>query len=246
MNTLRFSAYSLVCLFAINSALADHASGPNGGKLVKVGSDGFHVELIVEGGELVTAKVLDKNQKPVSIDAKTLTFTFTEPDGEKEDYAIEAIESDSKGSVFQRKGGHVVNHVVRDKMSITLSTNGKKHSSETFAYGHGPNGGDLFALGDSGMYAELSIKGDFVRVYILNQRKRPAKVDAKKLVLTFIESDGEKEDYGVSVKDGQSKGTLFEREDDHVVEHIMRDKTMISVDVNGKKMSSKSFKYGSK
>ncbi|MEM9365213.1 MAG: hypothetical protein AAGD07_04390 [Planctomycetota bacterium] len=184
--------------------------------------------------------------KPTAIDAASITFTFTEPDGEKEDYKISVANTDETGSVFQRKSDHVVHHVVRDKMSIKVTAGGKELLSETFAYPHGPNGGELIPLGESKYIAELLVQGDVVSVHLLNERKRPARVGSESITLTFTERDGEEEDYEIPVSEKKGKGTSFVLDDDHVVKHIKRDQTTIKLSAGGEMMASKSFKYASK
>ncbi|MEM1227550.1 MAG: hypothetical protein AAGJ40_17765 [Planctomycetota bacterium] len=237
-------------LFTVPTA-ADHHSGhhshgPKGGAMVALGDGEFFVELLVQKGELVTARVMDQDKKPVSIDAAHLTLTFTERSGEKEDYKIEAKVTDEIGSVFQRTDDHVVHHIMRDKMSIKVNAGGGEKASETFAYPHGPNGGEIVNLGPSGHHAELIVQGDVVRVHVLNKRKRPVKVDAKELTLTFTEKDGEKEDYQIPVKTSKGKGTVFERVDDHVVKHVKRDKITIHVTSGDQTFTSKTFQYSAK
>ncbi|MEM7478745.1 MAG: hypothetical protein AAF483_27495 [Planctomycetota bacterium] len=220
---------------------ADHAHGPKGGALVALGDGAYQVELLVQDGELVTARVLDKDKKPVAVDAANIILTFTEPDGEKEDYKIAA----AKGG-FQRKSDHVVHHIMRDKISIKLNVGGKVQTSKTFAYPHGPHGGELISLGESGHHAELVVSGDIVRIHLLNKSKRPVAVDAKQITLTFTEPDGELEDYQIPVGKSNDKGTVFERDDDHVVKHVKRDKIMIKLAAGGKTLQSKTFHYHSK
>ncbi|MEO1527281.1 MAG: hypothetical protein AAFX06_17775 [Planctomycetota bacterium] len=217
---------------------SSHKHGPNGGAVIALGDGSHSVELLCQGGQVVTARVMDKEMKPVA--ATKLTLTFTEPDGEKEDYAIEAKGNDG---VFERKSGHVVMHVMRDKMSVKATIDGKELASKTLSYPHGPNGGEVFKLGDSKLKVELVIDGDVVRLFVLNARKRPAQVDAKEITLVFTESDGEKEDYTIPVGKIVNKGTVFELDDDHVVKHIKRDETMIRLAAGGGTVSSKTFKY---
>ena len=224
---------------------SDHSHGPNGGTMVAVGEIGHHVELLVQGGELVTARVLDKDGQPVATEAAEITLTFTEPDGEKEDYQVPAKKLENGDSVFQRKSSHLIGHIVRDPMSVKVNVGGKDHSSKTFNYPHGPNGGELVSLGKSGFHAELVVQGDAVHIHMLNQKKKPTKVSAKELILTFTEPDGEKEDYKFPAKKGGGKGTVFERKSKHVVKHVKRDKIMVKLSVDGKQMMSKTFNYQS-
>lgn len=174
----------------------------------------------------------------MNVDAAQIFFTFTEPDGEKEDYKIAA----AKGG-FQRKSDHVVDHIMRDKMSIKVMVGGKEQVSKTFSYPHGPNGGELLALGKSKLQAELVLDGDFVRIHILNKRKRPAAVDANEFTLTFTEPDGELEDYTIPVKTGKGKGTVYERKSDHVVMHVKRDKITMKLKDGGETHESKNFAF---
>ncbi|MEM6690889.1 MAG: hypothetical protein AAF664_15760 [Planctomycetota bacterium] len=222
-----------------------HTHGPNGGVVKALGASGYSVELSVASGTTVTARVLDKDMKPVAIDAAKLILTFTEPDGEKEDYEIGRADSGEAG-VFEKKSGHVVNHITRDKIAIKLNVGGGVQESETFAYPHGPNGGDLIALGKSKFQAELIVDGDVVRVHLLNKRKRPVAVDAKEITFTFTEPDGELEDYTIPAAESSSKGSVFERNDDHVVMHVKRDKISIKLANGEKTLSSKTFKYSEK
>ena len=235
---------SFVCLLAVVPLVADdHTHGPNGGALVAVGDGGHHVEVLVQGGDLVTARVLDKDHKPVVTDADKIVLTFIESDGEKEDYEVPAKKLDNGESVFQRKSSHLIGHIVRDAMSVKVNVGGKDHVSETFNFPHGPNGGELVSLGKSGFHGELVVQGDTVHIHILNKRKKPAKVDAKQMFLTFTEPDGEKEDYKFELKKGKSKGTVFERKSSHVVKHVKRDKIAMKLTVDGKTLNSKTFDY---
>ncbi|MCH2183425.1 MAG: hypothetical protein MK108_15610 [Mariniblastus sp.] len=238
----------VICLAFTAPMVADdpkseHSHGPNGGAMVAVGEVGHHVELLVQGGELVTARVLDKDGQPVTVEAAQIILTFTEPDGEKEDYKVPAKKLESGESVFQRKSSHLIGHIVRDPMSVKVNVGGKDHSSATFNYPHGPNGGELVSLGKSGLHAELVVQDDAVHIHMLNKKKKPTKVDAKELTLTFTEPDGEKEDYQFPAKKGDGKGTVFERKSKHVVKHVKRDKIMVKLSVDGKMMMSKTFDY---
>ena len=232
----------VICLLVALPVAADHhkshSFGPNGGFLVALGDGGYQVELGIRAGDTVTARVLGKDHQPVATNADHLTLTFTEPDGEKEDYEIAA-----DGAGFLRKSAHLVQHVVRDPMSIKVTVGGKEYSSGTFACPLGPNGGQLISLTSSEMHAELVVDGDLVRVHLLNKRKRPARVDAKVLTLTFTEKDGETEDYQIPVAKGKSKGTVFQLDDDHVVKHVKRDKITIKLEAADGQLTSKTFSY---
>ena len=251
MDRVQILLFPIICLLVTVPVTADHhaghhSHGPNGGALVVLGDGAYQVELLVQDGELVTARVFNQDNNPVVIDATHLTLTFTEPDGEKEDYKIEAKKTDELGSVFQREDDHVVHHIMRDKMSIKIKVDDKNRASKTFAFPHGPHGGEIINLGESGLHAELIVKGDIVRVYVLNKRKLPTKVDSKELTLTFTEQDGEKEDYEIPVNAGKVGGSVFERDDDHVVTHVKRDKITITLNSAGKTLKSKSFNYPAK
>ncbi|MEM6331269.1 MAG: hypothetical protein AAF790_13610, partial [Planctomycetota bacterium] len=121
---------------------ASHKRGPNEGLLIGVGDEGYQVELLVQHGQMTTLRVMDKEGKPVAVDAGSLTLTFTEESGEVEDYGIRAAELASGERVFQRESSHVVEHIVYDPMSVTTVTDivydpmsvtvvigGKKHAS---------------------------------------------------------------------------------------------------------------------
>lgn len=235
-----------VFLTAVAPVVADqhteHTHGPTGGYLVRLGESGTLVELSVQEGQTVTARLLNKEQQPIRIDAAAITFTFTEPDGEKEDYSIDAA-ADDKGSVFRKKSSHVAHHVVRDKMSITVNMGGRKLTSKTFAYPHGPHGGELVALGRNRFYAELVIDGDVVRVHMLNGGKRPVSTDAKVITLTFTEPDGEVEDYEIPMGKSSGKGTIYEVDDDHIVKHVKRDKMSVRLAVGESSLKSSEFRY---
>ena len=236
-----FATANFVSLLAFGPVFADHhsatgASGPNGGLLVAIGDKGHYAEVVLERAEQVTVYVLNREHQPVATKASDLTLTFTEPDGEKEDYQVGSAKGEG---VFTRKSSHLVHHVVRDKMSITVAIGSDQLSSKVVTYPYGPNGGRLVPLGE--LFAELVLDKDLVQIHMLDSRKRATKVDAKEITLTFTESDGEKEDYGVLISDDAKKSTWFERDDDHVVKHIKRDKMSISVTAGQKKLQSESF-----
>lgn len=247
MRCSRLLAQLVICLSA-GIACADHhgahySRGPNGGALIGVGDGGMHVELILRDGSEVTARVLDKNTTPVASDAAAITLTFTEADGEVEDYELPAAKAGDGGDVFQRKSGHLVKHIIRDKMSIDVEIGGKQHASKMFFYPLGPNGGEVLRLGDSDLHAELVVDGKIVRIHVLGNRKQPTEVDAKEITLTFTEGDGEVEDYELPIKEGDFKGTVFERKSGHLVKHVKRDKIAVSLAAAGGTVTSKTFEY---
>ncbi|MEM6329864.1 MAG: hypothetical protein AAF790_06415, partial [Planctomycetota bacterium] len=135
---------------------------------------------------------------------------------------------------------------------------GKKHASAEFAYPFGPHGGRLAPLGGSKYQAELVVEGDAVRVHLLDNLKRPATVDAAEVTLTFTEADGETEDYTIKAKpaqsdeqagggkadDGATRGSLFERVSDHVVDHVKADTITVKLMAAGVELVSEAFAYG--
>ncbi|MEM9704426.1 MAG: hypothetical protein AAF907_18435, partial [Planctomycetota bacterium] len=150
---------------AVAAHHAEHVHGPGGGLVVGLGEGGYSVELIVRGGKSLTAVLTDGEGNAVATDGGYLTLTFTESDGEKEDYKIDAGRAEG---TFKKTSGHVIGHIVRDAMSVTASVGGAEYSSETFNFPHGPNGGEVVALGGSKLVAELVVDGDVVRVHVLN------------------------------------------------------------------------------
>ena len=119
--------------FMVATAQADHHGvhhhGPSGGVLVSLDGANKYVELVVRNGQAVTARLLDEEQKPLKSALEFLTLTFTEPDGEKEDYKIEATDKNGE-RIFQRNSAHVVHHIVRDPIVVSLQQNGETYSSE--------------------------------------------------------------------------------------------------------------------
>ncbi|MEM1063827.1 MAG: hypothetical protein AAGJ97_16000, partial [Planctomycetota bacterium] len=202
------------------------------------------VELIVRGGKSLTAVLTDGEGNAVATDGGYLTLTFTESDGEKEDYKIDAGRAEG---TFMKTSGHVIGHIVRDAMSVTASVGGAEYSSETFNFPHGPNGGEVVALGGSKLVVELVVDGDVVRVHVLNAKKRPKQVGAEEVTLTFTEPDGELEDYTIPVGSSEKKtGTVFEIDDDHVAMHVMRDKIAVKLVVDEKTLESETFSFSAK
>lgn len=234
INIAIISAFSISGLVSAN----DHMQGPNGGFLVSLSDKVHHAEVVLRDSESVIIHVLDADKRAVSLDASNITITFTEPDGEKEDYQIEA----SKGvGVFTRKSSHLVHHVVRDKMTIQIKkSSGILHSNE-FSFPFGPHGGKLVPLGE--LYAELRLRGDITDVFLLNSSKKPTKVNAKEITITFTEPDGEKENYGIMLADGSGKSTWFTRDDDHVIKHIKRDKMALRLNVGKDQFQSETFSF---
>ena len=114
------------CTFSI--ARADHHGvhhhGPNGGVLISLDDDKRYVELVVRDDQVVTARLFDNEKEPLKNVLGFLTLTFTEPDGEKEDYKIEANEENGE-KVFQKTSGHVVHHIVRDPIVVSIQQKGK-------------------------------------------------------------------------------------------------------------------------
>lgn len=217
---------------------ANNTTGPNGGLLVPIGDNGHHAEVVLKRAEQVTVNVLNRDHQPVATKASNLTLTFTEPDGEQEDYQVGSTKGEG---VFTRISSHLVHHVVRDKMSIAIKIGSDQLSSKVVTYPYGPNGGRLVPLGE--LFAELVLDENLVQVHMLDSRKRATKVDAKEITLTFTESDGEKENYDVLIADDAKKSTWFERDDDHVVKHIKRDQMSIAVIAGQTKLQSESFFY---
>ncbi|MEN1681960.1 MAG: hypothetical protein AAGJ46_20450 [Planctomycetota bacterium] len=238
----------LICLSATALGAPDHHAirhthGPNGGVLLPVGEKGFQVEVLVRDAELLTIRVFDSESKPVESDAKQLTVTFTESDGEVEDYKVRARTLKTGEQVFQRKSSHVVEHVMQDTMAVTVSVGGDLYKSHVFSYPHGPHGGELVGLDKTGLQAELLVDGDFVHVYLLDGKKRPRRVSASEVTLVFTEEEGETEDYQIDAKSGDSPGTVFEIEDDHVVGHVLRDSVAIKLVLKDTTLVSTTFRY---
>ena len=219
-----------------------HQHGPRGGVLVELEGGDQHVELVVTGGDVVTARLLDRSQKPVKNTLEFLTLTFTEPDGEKEDYKIEGTKQGEE-SVFQRISGHVVHHIVRDPIVISITRDGKTYSSKEFSFPHGPYGGELITLGKESFIAEICVDSDSIAVHILNKQKRPVKVKAKEFTFTFTEKDGEVEDYQIPIHNDEGKGTIFQMVDDHIVKHMKRDPIIATLVEDGVTHDSASFRY---
>ena len=214
--------------------------GPNGGILVTLGDQGHRIELSVEDGALVMIHLLNKENQVIATKASEVVITFFEKDGEKEDYQVGV--TDPQKGIFKRKSAHLVkHHILRDQMAFKLVIDGKEVVSKMVYFPLGPNGGQIVGLGQSGLHAELVIDGASVRVHLLDKMKGPATVGAKEIVLTFVERDGEKEDYKVSARTGGGKGNIFERESRHLVKHIKRDKMSIRVNIDGNEHSSKTF-----
>jgi nitrogen fixation protein FixH len=232
--------------FMVATAQADHHGvhhhGPSGGVLVSLDGANKYVELVVRDGQAVTARLLDEEQKPLKSALDFLTLTFTEPDGEKEDYKIEATDKNGEG-IFQRNSAHVVHHIVRDPIVVSLQQNGETYSSEEFSFPHGPHGGELVFLGKDYLIAELCVDKDVVAIHILNELKRATKVKVEEITLTFTEPDGEVEDYQIPMHKNSGKGTTFQQEDDHIVKHIKRDPIIVTLVEKGVSHASGTFRY---
>jgi 23S rRNA pseudoU1915 N3-methylase RlmH len=232
--------------FTVVTAQADHHGvhhhGPSGGVLVSLEGASRDVELVVRDGQVVTARLLDEEQKPLKSSVEFLTLTFTEPDGEKEDYKIEATDENGE-RIFQRNSAHVVHHIVRDPIVVSLQENGETYSSKEFLFPHGPHGGELVFLGKDSLIAEFCVDGDVVAIHILNGQKRSTEVKAEEITLTFTEPDGEVEDYQIPMHKNSGKGTTFQQEDDHIVKHIKRDPIIVTLVEQGVSHSSDTFRY---
>ena len=219
-----------------------HHHGPHRGIVVDLEGVDTCIELVLTDGQEVTAYVLDQDLKPAESSLEYLTLTFTEPDGEKEDYKIEATKKGQE-NVFQRTSGHVVHHIIRDPIVVSITKDGKKYSSAQFSFPHGPHGGEVISLGKGAFIAELCVQGDVVAIHVLDKQKRAVKVDSKEITLTFTEPDGEVEDYGIAVDDTVSKGSTFKEVDDHIVKHVKRDPIVIKLVQKGVSHESESFRY---
>ena len=230
----------------IGTAHADHHGshhhGPHGGVLVELEGGDQHIELVVTGGDVVTAQLLDQDQNPVKNTLEFLTLTFTEPDGEKEDYKIERTQQGEE-SVFQRKSSHVVHNIVRDPIVMIITRDGKTSSSKEFSFPHGPHGGELITLGKESFIAEICVDSDSIAVHILSKQKLPVKVKAKEFTFTLTEKDGEVEDYQIPIHNDEGKGTIFRMVDDHVVKHMKRDPIIATLVEEGVTYDSASFRY---
>ena len=232
------------CTFSI--ARADHHGvhhhGPNGGVLISLDEEKRYVELVVRDDQMVTARLFDNEKKALKNVPEFLTLTFTEPDGEKEDYKIEATDENGE-KVFQRTSGHVVRHIVRDPIVMSVQQKDKTYSSKEFSFPHGPHGGELFPLGNGLYIAEFCVDTDTVAIHILNEQKRSTKVNAEEITLTFTEPDGEVEDYQVPIQKNSGKGTTYQLEDDHVVKHVQRDPIVVTLQENETSYISTTFRY---
>ena len=67
----------------------------------------------------------------VKVKAEEITLTFTEPDGEVEDYQIPVHNNSGKGTTFQQEDDHIVKHIKRDPIIVTLVEKGVSHASDT-------------------------------------------------------------------------------------------------------------------
>ena len=239
-----FIVFGSACIFS--TARADrhgvHHHGPNGGVLISLDDEKRYVELVVRDGQMVTARLFDNEKKPLKNVPEFLTLTFTEPDGEKEDYKIEANEQNGE-KVFQRTSGHVVHHIVRDPIVVSIQQKGKTYLSKEFSFSHGPHGGELFPLGDGPHIAEFCVDTDTVAIHILNEQKRSTKVNAEEITLTFTEPDGEVEDYQIPIQKNSGKETTYQLEDEHVVKHVKRDLIVVTLQENEMSYVSETFRY---
>ena len=232
--------------FMVATAQADHHGvhhhGPSGGVLVSLDGANKYVELVVRDDQVVTARLFDNEKKPLKNVPEFLTLTFTEPDGEKEDYKIEATDENGE-KVFQRTSGHVVHHIVRDPIVVSIRQKDKTYSSKEFSFPHGPHGGELVPLGNGPYIAEFCVDADTVVIHILNEQKRSTKVNAEEITLTFTEPDGEVEDYQIPIQKNSGKGTTYQLEDDHVVKHVKRDPIVVTLQENKMSYISATFRY---
>ncbi len=246
MKSVRSMFTFLVASLTVAIVQADHHGvhhhGPNGGVLVSLDGANGYVELVVRDGQVITARLLDEEQNPLKSSLEFLTLTFTEPDGEKENYKIEATNENGEG-IFQRNSGHVVQHIVRDPIVVSLRQNGETYSSKEFSFPHGPHGGELVFLGKDSFIAEFCVDGDIVAIHILNELKRSIKVKAEEITLTFTEPDGEVEDYQIPIQKTSGRDTTFQKEDDHIVKHIKRDPIVVTLEVEGTSHTSDTFRY---
>ncbi|MEM1304218.1 MAG: hypothetical protein AAGG46_04945, partial [Planctomycetota bacterium] len=87
------------------------------------------------------------------------------------------------------------------------------------------------------------VSGDTVSVHVLDAEKYPTDVDAAEVTLTFTESDGETEDYPIDAAAEVAGGSAFAVTDDHIAEHVMRDKTAVTLVVGDKPLTSKAIDY---
>ena len=84
--------------------------------------------------DVVAIHMLNELKRATKVKAEEITLTFTEPDGEVEDYQIPMHKNSGKGTTFQQEDDHIVKHIKRDPIIVTLVEKGVSHASDTFRY----------------------------------------------------------------------------------------------------------------